>query len=125
MNIELSSRFAPCNKECGFWFLVGGNLKTPGLETIPIDGVPTLVRKVRHKWKRFLLKNHSNIGYGEILVQMLGEAKVREVWPQYYFPWQHHKALRQNRREKALGTPAPINHFRSTSIRACAKMSII
>lgn len=125
MNIEFSARFASCNKGCGFWFLVGGSLKTPGLELVSIDGVPTLVKKVRSRWKRTLLKKHSNIEYGELLVQMLGENKVREVWPQYYFPWQHHKALRQNRREKALGTPVPINHFRSASIRACAKMSII
>lgn len=125
MNIEFSTRFAPCNKGCGFWFLVGGSIKTPGLELVSIDGVPTFVKKVRSRWKRTLLKKHSNIGYGELLVQMLGENKVREVWPQYYFPWQHHKALRQNRREKALKIPAPVNYFRSASIRACARMSII
>lgn len=124
MNSEFSSRFAPSKKGYGFWFLVGGSLKTPGLELVSIDGVPTLVKKVRSRWKHLLLQKHSKIGYGEILVQMLGEAKVREIWPQYYFPWQHNKARRQNRRERALGTPAPVNRFHSASIRACTRMSI-
>lgn len=124
MNLEFTSRFAPRNKGCGFWFLVGGSLKAPGLELVSINGVPTLVKKVRSRWKHLLLREHSKIGYGEILVQMLGEDKVREVWPQYYFPWQHNKARRQNRRERALGVSAPVNRFHSASIRACARMSI-
>jgi hypothetical protein len=126
MNIEFSSRFAPCDNGCKLWFLVGGKLKTPGLEIVVIDETPTLAKKVRARWKKMLLKKeHTSIGYGEILVQMLGENKVREIWPQYYFPWQHNRARRQNRREKALGTLAPVNHFHSPSVRACARRSII
>lgn len=125
MNIEFTSRFEPCSKGCHLWFLVGGRIKTRGLETVEINEVPTLARKVRPRWRDMLLKKHTPIGYGEILVQLLGEAKVREIWPQYYFPWQHNRARRQNRRDKAKGVKAPVNLFRSESIRACAKRSII
>lgn len=126
MNTEFSTRFAPCDKGCKLWFLVGGKLKTPGLEIAIIDETPTLAKRVRTRWKNMLLeKKHTDIGYGEILVQLLGEKKVREIWPQYYFPWQHNKIRRQNRREKALGIPAPVNHFHTPSVRTCARRSII
>jgi hypothetical protein len=120
--VEFGTRFAPCESGCKLWFLIGGTLIAPGIEKVEIDGIPTLAKKVRNRWKNMLMeKEHSLIGYGDILVQQLGELKVKEVWPQFYFPWQHARAKRLARKNPHT----PVNLYKTGSIRAFAKRSIV
>lgn len=124
IKVEFESRFIPCDRGCNkFWFLLGGSLRTPGLEKLEIDGLETLAKKVRCRWKNLLLKERPLEQYGEILVQQLGELKVREIWPQFYYPWQHKKAAKANRKRST--TFQCRNFYRTGSIRSFAKKSII
>lgn len=109
-----------------WWFLVGGTVHDPKLQSVDVDGCPTRAVKVKGRWKNMLERARDPVLAYTHLTQHLSDDLIWEV----FFPvWEAHKK-RENQKDfnRARTQKRHIsskNPYRSPSVRSCAARSIV